>query len=61
MTLSPLAKFANSPSDYKKLCKWVDAHNKASENIDTDILYNPIELEKAILSALDNSIKKFLK
>ena len=65
MRLSPLAKHCNSPEKYKQLQKLVDTHNKAYGNNadikDVDISINADELDKAIQTAIDKTMKQYFK
>ena len=64
MILSPLAKHANTPENYKKLYRLIDAHDKAGgqsmeQNISID--FDPDDLENVIKAVMDKTMKKFIK
>ena len=68
MQLSRYAKFANSPEEYDKLRKWVDAHNLVSLADDMpidepviDVIFNTQSIDKAIKSAIDKSLDRIFK
>ena len=65
MILSPLAKHCNSSEKYEQLQKLVKTHNKAlngnDAKIDVDISVDADELDKALKTAIDTTMKKYFK
>jgi len=66
-TLSRYAKFVNTPEEYEKLKKWVDAHNIVVEQErppqapEVNIQFNPKEIEKTLQAAIIKTLDKHFK
>jgi len=66
-TLSRYAKLVNTPEEYEKLKKWVNAHNIILEQDtltlthEVNVLFNPKELNSTIQAAIYKTLNKHFK